>query len=446
MSDNIKILKNYLLYFLLMILVFMVGVSGVFADEIQNIGYITDYTDLTLINTSFGMTYDLPATEASNQNFTIQLIDLNFDYSFSANKTYLIEISTPLATLQNIDRISILSGSTRCSSLGIESDNINFPNIKFTCPSSVNSLTISLYNSNGNAITSNNTFRWNYTYLREIVPIIDFGPIINNQTQNTQDIINNNNANTDKEIESQQVCDYIDKNNISNDNKILFDSGAINDNNDYGITDFISINSNSKIKVTSTGSFPTVNNSALCFYNVNKGLISCIKNNSLSLNSELSIPSNSSYVRFTIRKNDNQPQFEICKNGNQALNDSITGLNDSLNDDDSSGATSEASEFFNSFTTNTFGLTSIITAPLNLIQSLTSSSCNELHLPLPYLNNKYLDLPCMTSIYQTHFGAFFTMYQTITYGIIAYWVCVRIFNQVKDFKNPEHDEIEVVDL
>lgn len=130
------------------------------------------------------------------------------------------------------------------------------------------------------------------------------------------------------------------------------------------------------------------------------------------------------------------------QNTTQAVED----VNDTLNDDDTTGATDEASDFFSSFSTDTFGLTSIITAPLNLIQSLTSSTCTPLHIPLPYLNNKYIDLPCMTSIYQSAFGSFFTMYQTITFGIIAYWVCVRIFNKVKDFKNPEHDEIEVLDL
>lgn len=130
----------------------------------------------------------------------------------------------------------------------------------------------------------------------------------------------------------------------------------------------------------------------------------------------------------------------------QQTTDAVNDVNDTLTDDDTTGATSEASDFFSGFNSNTFGLTSIVTAPLNLIQSLTSQSCSPLHLPLPYLDNKYLDLPCMSSVYSQFFGNFFTLYQTITFGIVAYWVCVRIFNQVKDFKNPEHDEIEVLDL
>ena len=100
---------------------------------------------------------------------------------------------------------------------------------------------------------------------------------------------------------------------------------------------------------------------------------------------------------------------------------------------------------FSSFSSNTFGLTSIISAPLSLIRSLSSTSCTPLNLPLPFVGGT-LTLPCMYSFYSSTFGSLFILYQTITFGIVAYWVMVRIFNMVKDFKNPDHDEIEVVDL
>lgn len=129
------------------------------------------------------------------------------------------------------------------------------------------------------------------------------------------------------------------------------------------------------------------------------------------------------------------------------INNSTNKLNDSLNDDKTDEATSKAGEFFSGFETNTFGLTSIITAPLNLIGSITSSTCSPLGLKIPFMStNKTLNLPCLSSIYQQYFGSFLTIYQTITFGIVAYWVCVRIFALVKDFKNPDHDEIEVLDL
>lgn len=317
-TKKISPLSIFIYWIILFIIICIIGVTNVFADEKVNIGYVTEHTNLVLINKSFGMTSDLPVNQVSTQNFSITQIDLYISYSFDANNVYLLELSTPNAILQNINEVSIVAGDTYCSFLGLDISNANYPNIKFSCPNSVNLLSVSLSNSSGNSITSSNSFRWNYTYLTQIKSTIDIGPIINNQTQNTQDIINNNNKNTDKII-------------------------------------------------------------------------------------------------------------------------------DKLSEADSSGAKSDASEFFSGFTTDTFGLTSIITAPLNLIGSITSSTCTPLGLPLPYVN-KTLELPCMSSIYSQYFGSFFTLYQTITFGIIAYWVCVRIFNLVKDFKNPDHDEIEVLDL
>lgn len=128
-----------------------------------------------------------------------------------------------------------------------------------------------------------------------------------------------------------------------------------------------------------------------------------------------------------------------------SVNSSIQETNDSINDDDTSEATNSAGDFFSGFTTNTHGLTGIITAPLTLIGNITSSSCSPLSVPLPFVGEN-LSLPCMSSIYSRYFGNFYDMYKIITFGIVAYWVCVRVFSLVKDFKNPEHDEIEVMDL
>lgn len=119
--------------------------------------------------------------------------------------------------------------------------------------------------------------------------------------------------------------------------------------------------------------------------------------------------------------------------------------NETLKDDNIDKAQDSAGGFFNDFTTDTHGLTAVITAPLSLIESITSSACSPLVIPLPYVD-KDLTLPCMSNIYSNYFGSFLSIYQIITFGIVAYWVLIRIFNLVKDFKNPDHDEIEVLDL
>lgn len=282
--------------------------------------------------------------------------------------------------------------------------------------------------------------------------------IINNQNANNEALIQNDNANTDKLIEDNkknfQTCR--DSNNLINKNNLtigyISNDGSLHTGGGSSYTTNI-LNLGNGTFTLSGGRLQKI-----CFYNDDDSFSSC---NILSSELYTFTLTDFKKVRFQfdtisvrnlmLNKGNSALSYEpygeqICKNKLDEQTDAINGLNDNINDDNTDGASSEASEFFSSFNTDTFGLTSIITAPLNLIKSLTSKTCTPLHIPLPYLNNKYLDLPCMSSIYSQYFGSFFTLYQTITYGIIAYWVCVRIFNLVKDFKNPEHDEIEVLDL
>lgn len=137
-------------------------------------------------------------------------------------------------------------------------------------------------------------------------------------------------------------------------------------------------------------------------------------------------------------QNSNQQQTnERLDETNQQLgelNNNIT--NENVDVDDS---------FFSGFESNDYGLTSIITAPLNLIKSITSATCTPLGFPAPFVNQN-ITLPCMGEIYQEYFGTFLTIYQTITFGMVAYWVSVKIFFMVKGFKDPDSDRIEVLDL
>lgn len=138
-------------------------------------------------------------------------------------------------------------------------------------------------------------------------------------------------------------------------------------------------------------------------------------------------------------------QTTIIQNNFNETNQNINNINDSINNDDVDESSSEYADFFSDFSANTHGLTGIITAPLNAIQSLSSKTCSPLVLPLPFVNQN-LTLPCMRSIYDQYFGNFMIIYDIVTLGIVSYWVCVRIFALVKDFKNPDHDEVEVMDL
>lgn len=118
---------------------------------------------------------------------------------------------------------------------------------------------------------------------------------------------------------------------------------------------------------------------------------------------------------------------------------------ETIKDKDTSESQQQASGFFNDFNNDDYGLSDIITMPLTFIQGLSNNTCNSLNIPLPFVNQN-VELPCMTSIYQNYFGDFLNLYQTITTGFISYWVCINIFRLVQGFKNPDNDEIEVMEL
>ena len=258
--------------------------------------------------------------------------------------------------------------------------------------------------------------------------------IINNQNQNTQDIINNQNQNTQDTIDSQKVCNIIDKTFIDLTDKALRSDGTYYTSgvSQWGVTDYIKTSSSTIEKLSTEG-----NNYSSCWYDENKNLISCFTNGSTALGN-ISVPSTAYYVRFSIYSYNNKPQYKICTNGNQALDNT-------LNNDDVSGANKKAKSFFDDFTVNSHGVSGIVTAPLRLIQSLSSSSCSSLNIPLPFVNENAV-LPCMSSIYQSYFSSFLSLYRLITDGLIGYWVLIKIFGHIKGMQSPDDDRIEVFDL
>lgn len=103
------------------------------------------------------------------------------------------------------------------------------------------------------------------------------------------------------------------------------------------------------------------------------------------------------------------------------------------------------SDVFNNFTTNYYGLSSIILSPISFLESVNNATCTPLTIPSPIGSDSFT-LPCMTPIYQSFGGDFFTLYQTITTGFIAYYVGLGYFNLIKGLKDPSDDRIEVIHL
>lgn len=100
-------------------------------------------------------------------------------------------------------------------------------------------------------------------------------------------------------------------------------------------------------------------------------------------------------------------------------------------------------DFFSNFNANTFGLTSVITAPLITINSLANNQC--VGIPMELIGYDFT-LPCLDELLPNYFDDLIVLYRTITDGIIGYFIMINLLKLVKDFKDPEKDNIEVLDL
>lgn len=142
-----------------------------------------------------------------------------------------------------------------------------------------------------------------------------------------------------------------------------------------------------------------------------------------------------------INSNINKASQDIQKK----VEDQTNKIDNSIKDTDTSGAQGDANSFFEDFENKDYGLTDVITMPLQIINNITNGTCTPLSVPVPFVNQN-ITLPCMYQIYEEHFGGFLQIYQVITFGVISYWVCINLFRMVKNFKNPDNDEVEVFDL
>lgn len=448
-----NILRNYLLYFLLGLIICLVGVSNVFAEEID-IGYVSNKTQV-LINVPTSSS-GAPITLNQNTTNTYGMINQMWvnvnNQTITKDYTYMLEIYTPDAKLnEQIDNVVVRGTSDQiCQFIGLTSISNAYPKIYFKCPVNVDYISVELKNTQQMGIVTNASFRWSYTYLRYYTEDndIDLGPVISNQTANTnniinndntntQNIINNQNSNTNKEIESQKVCTTknIDKDNIVTNGYYLNSNGNQNSNSAWGITDYIELSATSIITLTKARAGSAV---SYCFYDSNKTKISCeILGTSPQVGDIYTIPANTKYVRFSINKNDNNPQYEIsnaCINGNQAINDSLKEQEKT-----NKGILAKISDLFNTLFSNENAdisgldnmvgwlpagpLDSIINLPLALFNALANTltgTCQSVTLTLPFVN-KILTLPCFDSFMSQYINGFSTLWALIG-GIVTIFI------------------------
>lgn len=440
MSKEINILKKFIIWVLIFIGCMLVGIIRTYALT------FTDFTDVHS-NTTLYVGYadnGNPISWPYNNSTLYQTNIISLDYVVNTNITggvhYEFEshmlgnyiISNPIYSVVDATGNTCLTDSYYLNFI-----NGSYPRWDFQCPSNSTGFTIHIQQSNFSKLFNDGYMGWGSAILsKTTTPISSTGndteEIINNNNYNTNQIIDNQNQNTQDIIESGKVCSNIrlDKSYVAIDNKALNTAGNLQDNSSYIITRYIELSDNSTIKVIQnhTTTFQS------CFYDKDKTKISCISANQMVVGDFLTIPSNAKYFRASINKSLDKPLFDIytCQNGNQASTDAINGLKDSLTDDSPTDVSSLG---------NTIGwlpagpIDSIINLPLSIFNSLNSalnSTCNPLHIPIPYVN-KYLDIPCIsTLIEEMGFKTFWNWVGTIASVVILYRYLLNLYKYYDD--------------
>ena len=144
--------------------------------------------------------------------------------------------------------------------------------------------------------------------------------------------------------------------------------------------------------------------------------------------------------------NDNA-QIDAINNQTGVIKDQTDKINDTLNDSDISESNSEFNSFFNNFDTGDTGsLMNLINLPLTYLENLRGT-CKNVNLPLPYFGN--VQLQCMsTSVYNQNndLKPIFVLVKLLINGIICYKCLKGLIYFIKDLKEPEKDNLEVLDL
>ena len=136
----------------------------------------------------------------------------------------------------------------------------------------------------------------------------------------------------------------------------------------------------------------------------------------------------------------NQKKTWICSN-------KIDDVKDTLTDDNIGDSDNKLGDFLTGFQDkDPSGISGIVTVPLRIIKSFSTSQCKPFELDF-YGDNK-VSVPCVSSMIsdKTKNSSQFKLFQTIMTGLVAYRCVKSLYSLVQRIKNPDDDRVEVLDL
>lgn len=419
--------------FIALIFYFIFGLKNVDAAELNINSYVYSTMGNTFYQRMFtGSNYYGGSTSESNFSLgttysgRLRQIHFRVDRTFNYTNTYTLTLQANSTDFRNyLDTVLVtdMQNSYMCTTISSQFISKSKISVTFNCPYQTNSVLFDFYAREGQYfLTGDTNFNIKNVLLEEHTSGQSNDDIINNNNENTQDIINNANSNTQDIINNQndliKTC-YTNLFNASNYTNVTSGVSNLNISNN-NITfaadrawQTINYHFNVELNETYTLHFTTSNYSSAVYYSFNDSnwwelsptdykqitpntshLYIRVQNKSVSENLYV-------YNQLMLVKGNVSTYLklgETCTNRLDDLNGSIGNLNDTLTNQTPAN-TNIFSDWWSNLTQNYYSnpLGNLITLPINLVQKLinySNTACQPVQLGSLLGTN--LTLTCFT--------------------------------------------------
>lgn len=97
------------------------------------------------------------------------------------------------------------------------------------------------------------------------------------------------------------------------------------------------------------------------------------------------------------------------------------------------------------FSDDFYGLSAILTTPLNYIRNLNNYTCSSLVIALPFISSN-ITIPCLSETIYSTLGSLINIIHIVMYGIVSWFIGKDLFQTIFDAFKPNKNKIEVIDL